>query len=224
MRELIAQLPRFDIFQQAFAPAITNWLPFYWEGFHQTTFYTYRIESLANMNAVWEGFQNTPRKNIRKAEQSLVVDCEPDLTQCLDLVRGTYLRQGRRFTVGDDVVSRLDQACASRNARRMFFARDAGGVAHAVVYLVWDDQVAYYLMGGRGSASQSNGAQSLALWQAIQFASTVTRAFDFEGSMREPIEKFFRPFGCCQVPYFRVTKMNRLARTASMMAGLWRRS
>jgi len=224
MRELIAQLPRFDLFQQALAPAVTNWLPFYWEGFQQTTFYTYRIESLANLNAVWEGFQNTPRKNIRKAEQSLVVDCEPDLTQCLDLVRSTYMRQGRTFRVDDDVVRRLDQACASRNARRMFFARDASGVAHAVVYLVWDDQVAYYLMGGRGSASESNGAQSLALWQAIQFASTVTRAFDFEGSMREPIERFFRPFGCCQVPYFRVTKMNRRASAASMVASLWRRS
>jgi len=47
--------------------------------------------------------------------------------------------------------------------------------------------------------------------------------FDFEGSVRQPIERFFRGFGCCQVPYFSVTKMNRRAQAASAAASLWRR-
>jgi hypothetical protein len=224
MRELIAQLPRFDLFRQAFAPSLTNWLPFYWEGFEQTTFYTYRIESLTDLDAVWGAFHKTVRTDIRKAEQSLAVDCEPNLTQCLDLVRASYHRQGLAFTVSEDLVRRVDYACALRGTRRMFFARDARGVAQAVVYLVWDDRSAYYLMGGRDSAVAGSGAVSLAMWRAIQFASTVTRMFDFEGSVREPIERFFRGFGPSQVPYFRVTKMNRRARTASAIASLWRRS
>jgi hypothetical protein len=224
MRELIAQLPRFDLFQQTFAPSLTNWLPFYWEGFQQTTFYTYRIESLTDLDEVWGAFHKTVRTDIRKAEQSMAVDCEPNLPQCLDLVRASYLRQRLGFAVPEDLVRRLDHACALRDTRRMFFTRDARGVALAVVYLVWDDRSAYYLMGGRDSALLSSGAVSLAMWQAIQFASTVTRMFDFEGSVREPIERFFRGFGPCQVPYFRVTKMNRRARTASVVASLWRRS
>src|SRR5882762_10808904 len=37
MQELIAALPHFDLFRQTFAPQVTNWLPFYWQGFSQTT-------------------------------------------------------------------------------------------------------------------------------------------------------------------------------------------
>ena len=61
MRELIAQLPRFDLFRQTFAPALTNWLPFHWEGFQQTTFYTYRIESLTDLYAVRGAFHKSVR-------------------------------------------------------------------------------------------------------------------------------------------------------------------
>jgi hypothetical protein len=44
------------------------------------------------------------------------------------------------------------------------------------------------------------------MWEAVQFAATVTRKFDFEGSMMEPVERFFRAFGARQFPYFHVTK------------------
>jgi hypothetical protein len=43
------------------------------------------------------------------------------------------------------------------------------------------------------------------MWEAIKFASTVTKRFDFEGSMIEPVERFFRAFGAKQTPYFALT-------------------
>jgi len=46
----------------------------------------------------------------------------------------------------------------------------------------------------------------LCLWEAIRYASTVTKQFDFEGSMIESVERFFRAFGAVQTPYFRITK------------------
>jgi hypothetical protein len=42
MAELIANLPRFDVYRASFAPAVTNWLPFYWAGFDAMARYTYR--------------------------------------------------------------------------------------------------------------------------------------------------------------------------------------
>jgi hypothetical protein len=46
---------------------------------------------------------------------------------------------------------------------------------------------------------------SLLLWEAIKHARTVTRTFDFEGSMIEPIERFFRAFGGTLTSYLHVS-------------------
>ena len=60
-------------------------------------------------------------------------------------------------------------------------------------------------MGGGDPDLRNSGAASLCVWEAIKFASTVTKSFDFEGSMHEPIERFFRAFGAEQRPYFEVS-------------------
>lgn len=39
-----------------------------------------------------------------------------------------------------------------------------------------------------------------------KFASTVSKKFDLEGSMLEPVERFFRGFGTVQKPYFTISK------------------
>lgn len=48
----------------------------------------------------------------------------------------------------------------------------------------------------------------LLIYEAIKFASQVTAKFDFEGSMLEPVERFFRAFGATQKPYFQIKKEN----------------
>ncbi|QPT41279.1 GNAT family N-acetyltransferase [Oligella ureolytica] len=90
----------------------------------------------------------------------------------------------------------------------MFIAEDEQGRHHAGVYLIWDDNTAYYLMGGGDPDLRNSDATSLCMWEAIQFAATVTKNFDFEGSMIEPVERFFRGFGAVQTPYFSISKTN----------------
>ena len=104
------------------------------------------------------------------------------------------------------MVKKIDQACSKRNCRKIFFARDLQNRTHAALYLIWDENSAYYLMGGSDPALRNSGANSLLMWEAIQFASTVTNKFDFEGSMIEPIERFFRSFGAKQIPYSYISK------------------
>ena len=68
--------------------------------------------------------------------------------------------------------------------------------------------MAYYLQGGNHPDLRNSGAASLVMWEAIQFASTVTQQFNFAGSMIPSIERFFRGFGATQVPYFSIYKNN----------------
>jgi lipid II:glycine glycyltransferase (peptidoglycan interpeptide bridge formation enzyme) len=217
MNSLIEQLPQYDYFTAQFHYSIDNWLPFYWHGFSQTTYYTYVIEDLTNLDRVWNELAGQTRTQIRKAEKLLTVYSSSDIERFLDLNQLTFQRQGKSPHYSREFVRRLDAACTEHQARRIFFAEDAQGRIHAAEYLIWDENSAYYLMGGADPELRSSCATSLLMWEAIKFAATVTKKIDFEGSMIEPIESFFRDFGTRQVPYFSVTGMSQ--RMKMLMAG-----
>lgn len=209
---LIQALPAHDVVELHAPPELTNWLPFHWAGFTQTTRYTYAIETLGDLDAVWGGFLEKIRTDIRKADR--VVTIEPDLPAeaMMDTTALTFARQGRPWPHDRAMVRRLVEAATARGQGRCYGARDAQGRLHAAAFIVWDAQSAYYLLGGGDPELRNSGAASLILWRAIQDAAAVTGRFDFEGSMVEGIERHFRAFGGRQVPYFRLTRMNRRAR------------
>ena len=62
------------------------------------------------------------------------------------------------------------------------------------VYIVWDDQNAYYLLGGGIQTSLRVNTKLLSLG-GNQSCWSINKSFDFEGSMIEPIERVFRSFG-----------------------------
>lgn len=210
MTGMIDKLPPFHYFSQKFHHGITNWLPFYWRGYSQTTRYTYVLDDLTDLDGIWAGFQENIRREIRKAERryGLEVSTDLDIETFLQINESTFKRQGAKPPYSRELVYRLDAACAGHDAKRIFSARDRQGRVHAAVYTVRDDETSYYLMGGSHPDLRSSGANSLCMWEAIKFASTVTKRFDFEGSMIESVERFFRAFGGRQVPYFQITKVN----------------
>ncbi|MDB9342434.1 GNAT family N-acetyltransferase [Nodularia spumigena CS-586/05] len=206
MEALIHQLPDYHIFRQNFAPEISNWLPFYWKGFQQTTRYTYRLPDLSDIQALWSGFQDKIRTDIRKAEkQGVTVERCTDINAFLDVNELTFLRQNIKLPYTRSYVKRLFAACERNNAGAIFLARGKDGRVHAGNLLVWNQHCAYYLMGGGDPELRTSGATSLAMWQSIQFAATVSHMFDFEGSMIESVERFFRGFGAVQTPYFSIS-------------------
>jgi hypothetical protein len=61
-------------------------------------------------------------------------------------------------------------------------------------------------MAGSTPKGKQDSVHSLLLWEAIQWAMESGRIFDFEGSMIEPVERFFRTFGAHQVPILNIHK------------------
>jgi Acetyltransferase (GNAT) domain len=210
--ELIDQLPAHDYFSQNFHYSVANWLPFYWRQFQQTTRYTYVIVDLTNLDQVKADFKDNIRYDIRKASRKLRVHSEYGIEKFLDVNELTFARQGLPLPYSREYVRRLDNACSTRSARKIFFAEDDTGRVHAAAYIIWDERSAYYLMGGGDPELRTSGATSLILWEAIRFSHEVSRSFDFEGSIVEPIERFFRAFGARQLPYFGVKRCSRRMR------------
>jgi hypothetical protein len=222
LTELIEALPPHTQFRQHFHYSQTNWLPFCWRGYRQTTRCTYVLQDLGDLDAVWKGFSEKVRTEIRKAEKVVRVAEDLGLDCFLDLNELTFRRQGRKPPHSRDFLLRLDTACAIHDARRILFAVDAENRVHAACYVIWTRPAAYYLMGGAVPDLRNSGATSLLLWEAIRFSSRVARTFDFEGSMIESVEHFFREFGPRQLPYFSVSKDERdpLVRTYTGLRSL----
>jgi len=209
IEELVAQLPEFDYFNQNWGYKYTNWLPFYWLGFEQTTRYTYVIEDLSNLDKVWMSFESKIRGDIRKAEKNNVkIDSTASLSEFMELNKLVFKRQDIKLPYEESFVNGLVCEAEKRNQCKWFVAKDDAGKNHAGVFIVWDENSAYYIMGGGDPNLRNSGATSLCMWEAIQFASKVTKRFDFEGSMIEPVERFFRGFGAIQKHYFAVSKVN----------------
>lgn len=206
MELLIKQLPKYSHFIQHWPCSVTNWLPFFWNGFQQTTLYTYVLNDLENLDKIWGDFQENIRRDIRKAQKTLTVKTDMSVDDFMNIQIKTYARQNLSLPFSKDLFLRIHQACLHKNCSKIFSAVDEKDRVHAALYIVWDENSAYGLVSGRDPDLKSGGSAAMLLWEAIQFCSTTTKKFDFSGSMIEPIERFLRAFGAIQTPYFRLFK------------------
>ncbi len=208
--ELIDQLPKGYSVDLELDHSCDYLFPFKWKGYKMELRYSYRIEDLQNIDALWNGLADNIRREIKKAQKILRVEDNHPIEDLIILQNKTFSRQGRPSRDDGETLKRLDKALIEKNARKLLCAVDQEGRIHAASYFVYDSMCCYYLVGGGDPKLRTSGASSLLMWEGIKYASMVSSAFDFEGSMIEPIERFFRAFGGTPTPYWRVTKLNSI--------------
>jgi hypothetical protein len=219
LRLFAGELRKFAYFTQLFSHHSQNWLPFYWNGFKQTTRLTYVIDDLTSMDEIWKGLRENIRSDIRKA-QKLGVRIQPSsLDEAFPVFEKTFHRQNLHLRYTREYLDRIYRAAHCGNAGECFIAMGTDGQVHAAAFLVWDQRKAYYLVGGGDPDLRNSGATSLLIWELIQFSSKRSKVFDFEGSMIEPIEKFFRAFGASQLTYHMVYKRPILFEIIQIISG-----
>ena len=206
-------------FIQSFHPSNQNWLPFYWNGFTQTTRFTYVIDDLQDLGRVWDGLEQNSRTKIRKAQRLGlgVKKCGPEAVFNASLQ--SFERQNKHHPYTREQLERLFDSARENDAGECFAAVDPEGGVHDAVLLVWDSKRTYFLAGGGDSNLRNSGGGSLLVWHCLQFAASRSRIFDFEGSMLEPVESFFRSFGATQVAYNRIMKFPAWLRAGLCLAG-----
>ncbi|MCB9314555.1 MAG: GNAT family N-acetyltransferase [Lewinellaceae bacterium] len=210
LRQLIEQLPPLAAFEQDFNYTATNWLPFYWQGFRQTTRYSYVLDLTVSLENLEENLAPDYRNNkLPKAAEQVQVHTGNDLELFYRVHNQSFQRQGMAAPVSFSFLQTLDQVLEVHQAREIFWATDRQtGAVHSVAYLAWDQHSAYYLLAGDDPALRRSGAGILLAWEAIRYAKERLQLpyFDFAGSMIKPIERVRRQFGGEQKPYFRVYK------------------
>ncbi len=208
LEHLASCIPKSVVYRQNWQITRTNWLPFYWAGYRQTTSYTYRLDLTQPEDSLNAAQSKTTRWTVKTARDrfGITAAVEPSIDALIHLNKATFKRQGATVPYSRSLVQRIFTAGLERGVAEAWIARDAtDGQAAAGALIVRDASTAYYLLGGADPSLRATGAQNLLTWEAIKGQMGRSAAFDFEGSMIRPIERSFRSYGAIQVPYFAVS-------------------
>lgn len=205
---LIKALPKTSIYNVAFNFNFTNWLPFYWTGYTQTTYYSYAIEDLINLEGIFLNFSHAKRKNIKKAQSLVKVHEDISVKTFYNHHKMTLEQKGAKILYSFDLFKRIYENSYSNQSGKSFYAVDDLNNIHSIIFVIFDLNSAYFLISSIDSRFRDSGSVSLLIKHAIEFVSSKSKRFDFEGSMDPSIEYSFRKFGAKPVPYFVISKSN----------------
>lgn len=215
--EAVAKDRKIVFFNQCFSPNVTNWLPFYWSGYKQTTQYTYRIEDIRDPEEVLKHFEYGKRYNIRKAmRDGIVIKEDLPVEEFYALHKSAVEKKGKRIKYPIASLKKYYDGLYSHNSGKCLYAVSQEGTVEGALLAAYDASWGYNWITAFDPDAKASGASDLLVYSMIQYLSDKTIGFDFEGSMDRGIEHSYRHFGTKQTPYFRVTKCyvkNPLVRT-----------
>ena len=229
IQKLFEQLPIYDDLRIQTHASLDNWLPLYWKGFKQTTKYSYVLNDLSDLDQIYAGFESNVRGKIRKAEKNVEILTDEDIltnqklgiTPLAKLSEETYTRQKIDNPVSQSTLESAYTAAKTRDQGKAWYAINKYSEIIAGTLCIWDDKSMFHIVSAANDEGRKSGAQALLIWNEIQHAASVTACFDFEGSMIQPIEKFFRQFGATPQPYFELRHTpNKLLRGLRAMQSL----
>ncbi len=203
---LLKHLPLDDFVQMCMHHNFTDWLPFRWNGFSQTTRYTYIINyGNGTIDEIWNNLELETRRIIRKATDNGI---EIEITDNFDLIHKyeslSYERQGLKFRIAYNDLKSLDDVLKKRGNRIIFKAIDKTNHVHAVLYVVFKNKSAYALLSGSDSKLRKLGGHTLVMWEAIRYFIDKVDYFNFGGSDIKLIEAHIKGFGGTITPYFHI--------------------
>lgn len=203
---LLEYLPLNDVVQICTHHNFTDWLPFRWKGFQQTTLYTYIIHyQNKNTDDLWKDLNRGRKETINRAiKQGITIEETDDLDLVYHFETLSFKRKGLKFYISFEDLKTLDEYITKKGKRAILKASNRNGQVHATIYVVYNQKSAYALLTGSDPQYRKIGSHTLVMWEAIKFFRDKTEYFNFGGSNMEPIESHLRGFGGTLTPYFHI--------------------
>lgn len=204
MCNVLEKLP-YAIISFPLSKDIADMQPFIWNKFKVVPAYTYIVDLSMQIDELWERMSSERRKNITKGmKDGLSVKKIDNFEVVRTLVLMTYSRQEKK--TNEYYLNKVLFEFANEN-NSYAYATYKGDKAIACTFCIYDTKTAYYLMGGYDNKNKHHGAGAMSMWESIKYAQNKEiKFFDFEGSMNQNIERYFRGFGGQLIPYFTVNK------------------
>lgn len=168
--------------------------PFIWKSFNSRNRYTYLIDLLKPETELLENLSSEKRKSLNKAQKDeLKIEASYNHKLVFDLVIQSLDRNDKAKNT--EIIKKIIFDFANPTNSFAFVAYQ-NGKAIASSFCLIQQSKAIYLFGGFDSENKHHGAGVSCMWQSILKAKELNLThFDFEGSMNEAIERYFREFG-----------------------------
>ena len=197
MAALLDKLPPAQVVATALRPGIKQLDLLAQKGFEIKVRQTFLMDLKGVSEAeLTSRLQEDYRRNLRKAADELeITDAPEEIENLYRFSAATLARKGLKPHFSLPYLQRLFHAAHSRGQAALWAARK-NGIVQALVWHVWDERRAYYLMGAKNPELKDARALTALLFHALnQSRISGKESFDFEGSMDPGVAHFFRHFG-----------------------------
>lgn len=198
---------KLDVYEQQYHYSFENWLPFFWNRYTALTRYTYVINETYDIEQLWKNISSSYRNLIRKGYKSAGICEGNNADEFWHLHNKIFEKQGLECPFSYDLWVRLYHACIKHNCGKILYAKDKEKSILSILFLVWDEQSVYHLLGGNIPEHQNLQTYNMLTWEGIKIASQMGLKYDFEGSVIKRISKSMRQYGGKPMPYFRIRKV-----------------
>lgn len=211
IRALVEALPKVKVLHVSTFPGMKQVGLFQQEGFQVKARQTFIMPLEERIDAVFDRLHEDYRRNVRKTELELEIEDEPEFLKNLwTFQKSTLDKKDIRMHFTFEQMKAAFDACREREKTALWVARKDDKI-QAILWHLWDDHQAYYLVGSKNPEVKNNRAMTALIWHAIQESKLREKvSFDFEGSMDPGVEKFFRNFGGTRELYLVLQKNKSL--------------
>jgi hypothetical protein len=211
---MIKAIPRnIPMFDYNFHPGFDYPLPFTWNGFHLSPKFTYRIDCAGKTESdIFKEYTDSLKNSIRAAQKEEFRIIEDSGTNALVEVMRENEKQGKKIMDSRLYGKWADiyNFCKAGDKGFSLTILDKDNRPLASSLYLRDDKHVYALAHNAVPNLNQAGVLSLLVHSAIKKSAELNLNFDFLGSMNESFEAFNRRFGARPVPYYNISKKNKL--------------
>ncbi|MEZ4884170.1 MAG: hypothetical protein R3E32_05460 [Chitinophagales bacterium] len=194
------------LFNFTFSPQFDYPIPFYWKDYQITNKYTYWLSLKPSLPTLQQNFRTSVRKAILKCEKAGIRHhITSDIHHIIQ-----FAKKQKQFLadIHYEKLPVLWEVLQEKGKGLAIEMRDTQGKLHTGGLFLKDKNRWINLFGCNANPdSKAIGAGAAMLAQAILMAKEAgMEYFDFEGSMLEGVERFYRNFGGNPIPYIQVSK------------------
>lgn len=211
-KSLIDQLPKCSLYFQQYHTDYTNWSGLYWEGYKETTRYTYLLDKTKGEEILRQNLKGTLRRSFRHVEENYTI-VDQDFNTFWSSLEKSFGNRNKSVPYNKQVMTNLFATFGKEHLTVKSCRHNTTGEMVCGVVVVSDSNTTYYLCNYYTPEIKPNGSLGYLMWRVVFERDTTI--CDFEGSMLKDIEFFLRSFGGQLTPHYKIYKVhNPLLRVA----------
>jgi hypothetical protein len=189
-----------------FSPSLDYPLPLVWADWSLSPNYTYQVKLDRNQDAILASFASHTRREIKKADKNgikIIKEKGADTAMTIFRSEKPHLVNSKN----DEYLVNLNKVVHTLGEDIAFSLNAVQGeeTAASIVYFKYKKMLIYFF-GTVKATHKNSGAMSAIIWESIKMHHEECSILDFDGSMIEDIERYFRGFGAEPVMYLKAER------------------